>query len=40
MFEATGHLVLKLKRIRIGNLELGDLTIGSYEPFRKEEIYD
>lgn len=40
MFQTTGHLVLKLKRIQIGNLKLGDLPVGCYEPFEKEEIYD
>lgn len=40
MFEAVGFLVLKLKRIQIGNLKLNDLPIGQYHEFRKEELYD
>jgi len=40
MFEAVGYLVLKLKRIKIGHLLLGELSSGEYEEFRKEEIYD
>jgi 23S rRNA pseudouridine2605 synthase len=31
MFEAIGHSVLKLVRIRIGGLSLGDLPIGKYK---------
>ncbi len=40
MFEAVGYLVLKLKRIQIGNLKLNDLPYGEYQEFRKEELYD
>lgn len=38
MGEAVGHQVLKLKRIRIGGLELGDLKPGEYRYFEKKEI--
>lgn len=38
MFEKIGHYVLKLKRIRIANLELGDLPSGSYRFLTDEEI--
>jgi len=40
MFESVGYLVVKLKRIQIGNFFLGDLPVGEYKEFRKEEIYD
>jgi len=35
---AINHPVLKLKRIRIGNLELGDLKPGEYRFFDKKEL--
>lgn len=38
MFEKIGHPVLKLKRTRIGNLELGDLPSGSYRFLAGEEV--
>ncbi len=40
MFESVGYLVVKLKRIQIGHLKLGDLASGTYESFEKEELYD
>jgi len=40
MFESVGYLVVKLKRIKIGKFLLGDLPVGAYREFRKEEIYD
>jgi 23S rRNA pseudouridine2605 synthase len=38
MCEAIGHSVLRLKRISIGNLKLGDLSTGHYRHLNKEEI--
>jgi 23S rRNA pseudouridine2605 synthase len=37
MFEALGHQMLKLVRIRIGGLSLGDLPIGKYKVLSREE---
>src|SRR5262245_54173961 len=37
MFEAIGHPVLKLVRIRIGGLELGDLPVGKYRILSSQE---
>jgi 23S rRNA pseudouridine2605 synthase len=39
MFEAIGHAMLKLVRVRIGNLELGDLLIGKYKTLSQKEAY-
>lgn len=36
--EAINHPVLKLKRVRIGGLQLGDLQPGEYRYFEKKEI--
>lgn len=38
MCEALGYKVIKLKRIRIMNIELGDLKIGQYRKLTKKEI--
>ncbi len=38
MCEAVGHPVLKLKRIRFGNLYLGSLTLGKYRHLTNREI--
>lgn len=38
MFEKIGHPVLKLKRTRIANLELGDLSPGSYRFLTVDEL--
>lgn len=38
MFEKIGHPVLKLKRTRIANLELGDLPPGSYRFLTVDEL--
>jgi 23S rRNA pseudouridine2605 synthase len=38
--DAMNHPVLKLKRIRIGKLELGDLQPGKYRYFEKREALD
>jgi len=37
MFEAIDHAVLKLVRIRIGDLELGDLSIGKFKILSHKE---
>jgi 23S rRNA pseudouridine2605 synthase len=38
MFDKIGHPVLKLKRIRINGLEIGDLETGAYRYLSPEEI--
>jgi 23S rRNA pseudouridine2605 synthase len=38
MIDHTGHSVIKLKRIRIGNLDLGDLPAGTYRHLTAEEV--
>jgi 16S rRNA pseudouridine516 synthase len=38
MFQSLGYDVIKLKRTKIGNLDLRDLKEGTYYPFRKEEL--
>lgn len=38
MFQSLGYDVIKLKRTKIGNLDLRNLEVGSYYPFRKEEL--
>lgn len=38
MFEAIGHPVLKLVRIRIGGLPLGDLPVGKYRILTSREL--
>ena len=38
MFEQVGHPVLKLKRIRIGGIHIGDLAPGAYRYLTPEEI--
>lgn len=38
MFRATGHLVSKIKRVRFGPLELGDLPIGQYRILSEDEV--
>jgi pseudouridine synthase len=37
MFESVGHLMLKLVRIRIGTLELGDLPVGEFKVLSRRE---
>jgi 23S rRNA pseudouridine2605 synthase len=37
MFEALGHVTLKLVRIRIGELELGDLPVGQFRLLTRKE---
>ena len=38
MFEATEHRVLNLKRVRIGNLSLGNLPIGKHRYLKQQEV--
>ncbi len=38
MFQAQGMKVIYLKRLRMGHLTLGDLTIGSYQKLTETEI--
>lgn len=38
MFQSLGYDVIKLKRTNIGHLDLRDLNVGEYYPFRKEEL--
>jgi pseudouridine synthase len=38
MFEAVGHPVIELRRVRIGSLELGDLPSGEWRELGPEEI--
>ncbi len=38
MFSRVGHLVEKLKRVKIGFLELGNLPTGAYRPLTPREI--
>lgn len=38
MFEAIGYKVLSLKRVRIGNLSLGNLPIGKYRYLKQKEV--
>ena len=38
MFEAVGHQVLQLRRVRFGPLELGDLPRGKWRELTKEEV--
>lgn len=40
MFEALGYLVISLKRISIGNLNLKNLKPGEYQTFERNELYD
>ena len=38
MFDAVGHKVLLLRRVRFGPLELGDLKRGQWRELTQEEI--
>ena len=40
MFEVLGYRVQKLKRVRIGNIEMGFLKKGDYRYLSAEEIKD
>jgi pseudouridine synthase len=38
MFSAIGHSVLKLKRIQLGPIQLGDLPFGQFRHLTPEEL--
>ena len=38
LWQAMGHQVLDLQRVRIDGIELGDLTEGAVRPLRSEEV--
>ena len=38
MFEAMGHKVLQLRRVRFGPLELGDLPRGQWRELTAAEV--
>lgn len=38
--ERAGIHIEKLKRVRVGNLNLGDLTVGEYRPLKQNELAD
>lgn len=38
MIDYTGHSVIKLKRTRVGNLNLGDLLMGAYRHLTLDEV--
>lgn len=38
MFDAVGHKVVRLQRVAIGKIKLGDLPIGKYRELTKDEI--
>ncbi|WP_305041792.1 pseudouridine synthase [Geoalkalibacter sp.] len=38
MCEAVGYPVVRLKRLRVGFLELGDLEVGKFRPLTRHEI--
>jgi 23S rRNA pseudouridine2605 synthase len=38
MIDHTGHSVIKLKRVRIGSLNLGDLPLGTYRHLTADEV--
>lgn len=38
MFDAIGHPVISLKRIKIGEIEIGGLMVGDYRELNKEEM--
>ena len=38
MFEALGHRVLQLRRVKFGPLELGDLPRGQWRELTAEEV--
>lgn len=39
MFLSIGYEVIKLKRIKIGHLDLSDLRIGEYKEFNRNDIF-
>jgi 23S rRNA pseudouridine2605 synthase len=38
MFDAIGHRVINLTRVKIGTISMGDLEVGKYRVLTKEEI--
>ena len=38
MFDAIGHRVISLTRVKIGTISMGDLEVGKYRTLTKEEI--
>src|SRR5512136_2062623 len=38
MIDHTGHSVIKLKRVRVGNLGIGDLPLGSFRHLTPDEV--
>jgi len=38
MIDFTGHSVIKLKRTKVGNLNLGDLPVGAYRHLTLDEV--
>jgi 16S rRNA U516 pseudouridylate synthase RsuA-like enzyme len=38
MFEHIGHAVIRLRRISVGPIELGDLKPGSHRRLTKKEV--
>ncbi len=40
MFDAVGHKVLLLRRIRFGSIELGDLKRGEWRELTQEEVHE
>lgn len=40
MFQKIGYEVINLKRIKVGNLVLGDLKPGEYQLFEEDDFYD
>jgi 23S rRNA pseudouridine2605 synthase len=38
MFDAIGHRVINLQRVKIGRITLGDLEVGEYRKLTKDEI--
>lgn len=39
MFEELGYNIEKLRRVRIGNINLGDIPVGGYKEIDKDDIY-
>lgn len=38
MFDAIGHPIISLKRVKIGEIEIGGLMVGDYRELNKEEL--
>ncbi|NLK12899.1 MAG: rRNA pseudouridine synthase [Candidatus Phytoplasma sp.] len=39
MFSSVGYEVIKLKRIKIGHLDLSNLSVGEYKEFNRNDIF-